>query len=47
MYVYHAPEWMRIRRISDAEYACWLDDRAQRILDREKKAGKTAFDKPG
>lgn len=46
MNVYHAPEWMRIRRISDAEYARWLDDRAKYILDREKKAGKTAFDKP-
>ncbi|MBB3695855.1 hypothetical protein FHY05_004521 [Sphingomonas sp. BK580] len=38
---------MRIRRISEAEYARWFDDRAQRLLNREKKAGKTASNKPG
>jgi hypothetical protein len=42
MEAYPCPEWLKRRRITDAEYAGWLDSQAVSIWAREKEAGKTA-----
>lgn len=45
MTVYPSPEWLKRRKITDDEYARWLEDQTASIWAREKKSCKAAHTK--
>lgn len=43
MNTYSCPDWLRRRRISDCEYAAWLEKQTNQIWNREAQKRKRAF----
>jgi hypothetical protein len=40
---YLCPDWLKLRKVTDGEYASWLDRQANSILKREARKGKRSF----
>lgn len=43
---YPAPDWLRVRQVTDAEYASWLNGQTSSIWKRERRSGKRAHATP-